>query len=1358
MRPGSRPASRLPFFLLAAVILAVATAALAAARARASPARPNAADLAEHAPRRAEGGAPPAPRAGPSAADLERLAARERGVVRWVSIDPRTPPDAGADAGEKRYTPRLTGRGPDGREVLAFPLVHTRVAAQVSGNVARVEVTQFYRNPSQGRLEAIYAFPLPPNAAVTDMLFRVGSRVVLSEVKRRGEARRTYEAARREGRTAALTEAERPNLFTQSVANVPPGETVAVVLRYVHEVPFDAGRYRFHFPTTVGPRYVPGAPREPPHQGAGSSPDTDRVPDASRVTPPVLPPGTRAGHDVDILVRLVPGDAFGDVASASHRILTGVDGAGGARLVALAEDDRIPDKDFVLSWAPAGASVSPHALVEREKGERFLMLFVQPPADVPAALVRPKEVVFLLDKSGSMSGGPIERAKSLVARALDAMGPDDTFQIVAFDGASAAMSPAPLPAISSEIARAKRWMGSLSGGGGTEMMEGILAALTPPADPRRLRMVVFCTDGFIGNEAEIIEAVERLRGPARVFGFGIGSSVNRYLIEGVAKAGRGASEVVLLDEEPTPAVARLFKRLDRPVLTELELELEGGAVSELLPARLPDLFAGQPLVVAGKVRDAAPTAVILRGRLGEGPYEARVPIAIREGTADSAQPVLGTLWARRRVDDLLPERPGGDAPAAVEEAVALALRFKLVTKHTSLVAVERTLLVDPSLPLARALVPNELPAGTSFEGIFGPASVEVLPARVKPGDPELRVDAPGAVAVRVRLPWEPAPREALRDPVAGDHVLRFLVPPAWPDGSWAAKVEILRADGSVEERLAPVRVDTTPAAVAVVSAPATARPGEEVRLALKPALPLGTLPGLAGRPGGLGNALKGAMEVKEILVRAPWGEIDRARMEGPLGAYVAVLSVPADARPGPVELEVVASDAAGNVARRKVALAVTAAGGAPRVEASLAGTLALAAVAGALLAGVTAVADRRRRRRIQGRTSAVGFAPALAPASLRRSRRGEAIPPAAPLRTVARRGRFRLGVVLVALLGLAALAAAALVLRERARLRHLAVPTVTDPSIARADAAPIVDLPACASEGLGRVGRRVTAILAVGEGSLLAGTFDAGVWVVERGEARALEGLEGRELFVNALAAHDGLAWAATAGGLVALDGERRALSLLRGEPVTGLARAGSHLYAATARDVYRVSAERGAEPLGVTGPDGEPVRATAMAAAGARLWIGTASGVYALPRASLDAPLLSRTAAWHPLVFGHPGAETNVVTALAAAEAGVLVGTDDGGVVWLSGDGAVTAARFADPRANEVNPGAAAAAAAGLVVGTQGGGVLVATARGSTLEVGRAAGQAGRSVSAVAPDGETILVGDDAGALARLVCEPARS
>ena len=797
--------------------------------------------------------------------------------------------------------------------MIEFPLAHTSVLADVTGNIARVEVTQLYQNPTAQRLEAVYQFPLPENAAVTDMMFRIGKRVVISEVKRRQEARATYERAKAEGHTAALTEQERPNLFTQSVANIPPGESVEVVIRYVHEVKFDSGRYLFHFPTTIGPRYNP----------------SHGMTDAARVSPPVVAPGIRSAHDLDLVVTLGPADAFTDVAAKSHRILTAVDPQLKKRIVTLGDGDRVPNKDFILAWRPAGKQPEASVITARDHGDDYLMLFVQPPADVAPEMVRPKEMVFLVDRSGSMWGEPLDTAKAVITKALGKMGPDDTFQLIAFDSTTESMSPASLPNTAANVAAAERWLGSLQGGGGTEMLSGIRAALDQPYDPKRLRMVVFCTDGFIGNEKEIIDYIGTMRGQSRVFGFGIGSSVNRYLIEGVARAGRGAAEIVRQGEPADEAVARLYKRLDRPVLTDVALRFSGVDVTAMEPERLPDLFAGQPLVVVGKYRGHGPATVEITGKLGSQPYARTLPVSLAAQPGDA---VLGTLWARRRIETLTDATENGAGAADEAQIVKLALEFKLITAYTSFVAVEKTLKVDTHTPLAQMLVPNELPEGVSYKGIFAEevaqANADVTPARVKPGDPEIRVQAPARARVHVTLPWAARPVRALWDAPSGEHVARFLVPAGWPDGSWTARVTIDQPAGARtvirEVRTVEIHVDTRAAAVAVVSAPATVHPGEAVQLAFKPALPLDAVADAlaTGAPGGAGAALKSAMDVKEILVRAPWGEVARARMDGPLGLYRATLHVPRLQARGDAELEVVACDTAGNVSRRPLVVAV----------------------------------------------------------------------------------------------------------------------------------------------------------------------------------------------------------------------------------------------------------------------------------------------------------------------------------------------------------------------------------------------------------------------------------------------------
>jgi ligand-binding sensor domain-containing protein len=351
----------------------------------------------------------------------------------------------------------------------------------------------------------------------------------------------------------------------------------------------------------------------------------------------------------------------------------------------------------------------------------------------------------------------------------------------------------------------------------------------------------------------------------------------------------------------------------------------------------------------------------------------------------------------------------------------------------------------------------------------------------------------------------------------------------------------------------------------------------------------------------------------------------------------------------------------------------------------------------------------------------------------------------------------------------AAVAAFAVVLvaaaaRDR-RVRHLAVPVLADPSLPRAPGADLAERAGCEVREVARVPGRVTALLEEagaggegrgegGSGVLWIGTFDEGLFRLAGGGLSAVEGLRGRERFVNALASHDGLVWAATQGGVAGFDGGRRAVTLLAGEGATALARAGSALYAGAARGLFRLSAGAGGEPVEAAGPGGEPLRVTALAASATRLWIGTASGAYSLPLATLEAPLLARTARWHPLVFGSPPAETNVVTALASLADGALAGTDDGGVVRLGDGGAVSALRFADPRANEVNPGAAVAAPGGAVLaGTQGGGVLLVRPAGAALAAERLQALARAEVSALRTDGARVLAGTAQGAVLEVRC-----
>ena len=459
----------------------------------------------------------------------------------------------------------LKARLPDG-QTLELPLKATVYRAEVSGTHAHVELRQVYENTAQVRLEAVFAFPLPEDAAVHEMFFRIGDRIVRGEVKERQEARRTYEEAKAAGQTTALLEQERDNLFTQSLANVPPGERIVVMLRYVHEVPYEAGVHELVVPTTVGPRYVPGEPIPSAwDSGHGVLPDTDRVPDASRISPPTLPPGTRSGRDLAVSVRLLAGVTPAAVRSPTHRIVAEREGDG--VLARITPADAIPNRDFVLRYRVARErGVDFRLAAHRSNGEGFAALTFQPPATVVAADVLPRELVFVLDCSGSMSGDPLDKARAVVERALSEARDGDTFQIVRFSDSASGLGSKPLPVTPDNVARGMEYLRGLNGGGGTDMLSGIGAALGFPGDRRRLRMVMFLTDGYIGNESEILAEVQRQLGGARIFSFGVGSSVIRYLLDRLAEVGRGAVTYVLPGSDTTEAVDRFYRRIDAPVL------------------------------------------------------------------------------------------------------------------------------------------------------------------------------------------------------------------------------------------------------------------------------------------------------------------------------------------------------------------------------------------------------------------------------------------------------------------------------------------------------------------------------------------------------------------------------------------------------------------------------------------------------------------------------------------------------------------------------------------------------------------------------------------------------------------------
>ncbi len=614
----------------------------------------------------------------------------------------------------------LRGFNDEGKPTQVFPLKHTDVSIQVSGPLARAQVTQQFENPYSDKIEAVYTFPLPQNAAVDDMTLTVGDRIVKGRIKKREEARAIYEAARRRGNVAGLLDQERPNIFTQSVANILPGEQISITISYVQTLSYDDGTYSVVFPMVVGPRYIPGRPIDYTSLlGGGWAWDTDEVPDASHITPPVLEPGTRSGHDLSLSVKIDAGVPIQHVRSTTHEIVV-KNSKFAEAVVHLKEEATIPNKDFILTYAVAGEEIRDAVLTHRNGKEGFFTLLLQPPDRVKTDEVTPKELVFVLDTSGSMSGFPIEKAKETMQLAIDGLNPRDTFNLITFAGNTHILFPEPVPATSSNVRKAQHFLESRRGGGGTEMMKAIRAALDPSDSQEHLRIVCFMTDGYIGNDMAIVGEIQK-HSNARVFAFGVGNSVNRFLLDKMAEHGRGEVEYVGLQDDGSAAARRFHQRVQHPLLTDISVDWADLDVSEIYPKQMPDLFSAKPLVVMGRYTTPGKGTIRLQGKVAGHAVVRKIEVELPG--FEPEHDVLATLWARTKIADLMAQdyngiQQGNPKPTIRKAIMQLGLDYRLMTQFTSFVAVEELMITEGGQP-RRVEVPVELPDGVSYEGIFG---------------------------------------------------------------------------------------------------------------------------------------------------------------------------------------------------------------------------------------------------------------------------------------------------------------------------------------------------------------------------------------------------------------------------------------------------------------------------------------------------------------------------------------------------------------------------------------------------------------------------------------------------------------
>ena len=582
----------------------------------------------------------------------------------------------------------------------ALVLEHTSVVAEVHAGLARVTLIQWFHNPYEEPLEARYLFPLPSTAAVDRMDLTCGDRLIEGVVMERGEALAAYEEARDDGRKAALLEQERDNLFTQRIASLCPGEEVQITLQYVEQVAYEDGIYELTVPFSVGPRFSP-----------------PWVADRDRLDTPYATEPTRA---VDLTVYLDEGKPVAGLWSDSHDITVADEGAWGAE-VTTAEEEIPPDRDFVLSWSLEGAQPAIGVLAHRPCPDEpgYIAVTLEPPRLDGGFVARPRELLFVLDESGSMEGWPYETSRAAVLMALDKMGPEDTFNLVRFSEAASSLFSRPLHSTPLTRAEAREWLAEFDGGG-TNMDAGIVHSLDLPGDPSAMRLVLMLTDGYVGGEDTMFGLVRQHLGGARLFSLGVGSSVNRYLLEGLAEMGRGDVIYVYSGDRLEAGVEEFYARIAHPALSDLRIDWGDLTVSERYPAKIPDLWAGQPVQVVARYEpldgEDVDTVVTVHGWLGREEVAWEVPLSVP--AVSHEHEALASLWARRKIRDI-EWYPRGRSEAEVQAAVtAVALEHHLVSRYTSLVAIDDE--PSPCGPAAFSVsVPTMAPAGVSMVGGAG---------------------------------------------------------------------------------------------------------------------------------------------------------------------------------------------------------------------------------------------------------------------------------------------------------------------------------------------------------------------------------------------------------------------------------------------------------------------------------------------------------------------------------------------------------------------------------------------------------------------------------------------------------------
>src|SRR5215216_133421 len=583
-----------------------------------------------------------------------------------------------------------------------LPLKDTSVELSVSGVIADVKVRQIYRNEGSRPINASYVFPASTRAAVYSMRMQIGNEIIVAKIKEREQAKQDFEKAKEEGKSASLLEQQRPNVFSMSLANIMPQEQVEIELRYTELLVPTDNVYEVVFPTVVGPRYA--------------SPQNENKKEDKFVETPYQHQGQKPASALHISTRIFAGVPVYDLSCPSHQIFPQWQNQGVAQLTLDDSDPFQGNRDFVVRYRLAGDEIASGLLLFQGVDENFFLYMAQPPQRVATEAIPPREYIFVVDVSGSMEGFPLNTSKRLLKDLIGQLRPTDLFNVVLFAGDSTVLSPQSLQANQANIAQAIRLLEQQRGSGGTELLPAIKEAMSLPRQEGISRSVVLVTDGYISGEQGVFDHIRANLNRSNVFAFGIGGSVNRYLIEGIAKAGMGEPFIVTEESEAQGVADKFREYIQTPVLTDIKVRSIGFDTYDVNPMQFPDLFAQRPIILFGKWRGPVAGTIELTGKSGQGEYVSRFDVASSQ--PDEGNSALRYLWARSRIAELSDYGSSDVTEQDVKEITGLGLKYNLLTQYTSFIAV-REVVTNPTGSADDVKQPLPLPLHVSELAVGG---------------------------------------------------------------------------------------------------------------------------------------------------------------------------------------------------------------------------------------------------------------------------------------------------------------------------------------------------------------------------------------------------------------------------------------------------------------------------------------------------------------------------------------------------------------------------------------------------------------------------------------------------------------